>query len=75
MILGIALFPVFGVSGILFPLVARAVGLLASIVGIVTVRVRRDDEPSFRRCAVSPGRYRGSWKARPVLSMAAAWTS
>ncbi|MDI6894494.1 MAG: sodium-translocating pyrophosphatase [Bacillota bacterium] len=45
MILGIALFPVFGVGGILFPLVARAVGLLASIVGIMTVRVRRDDEP------------------------------
>jgi K(+)-stimulated pyrophosphate-energized sodium pump len=33
------------VSGILFPLVARAVGLLASIVGIMSVRARRDDEP------------------------------
>ncbi|CUH96563.1 K(+)-insensitive pyrophosphate-energized proton pump [Propionispora sp. 2/2-37] len=38
MILGIALFPAFGVNGILFPLVARAFGLLASIVGIFCVR-------------------------------------
>ena len=45
MILGIALLPAFGVQGILFPLVARAVGIIASIVGILTVRVRREDEP------------------------------
>ena len=45
MILGIALFPKFGVSGILFPLVARAFGIIASIVGIFTVRVKSDDEP------------------------------
>ncbi|MBE3574734.1 MAG: sodium-translocating pyrophosphatase [Firmicutes bacterium] len=45
MILGIALFPIFGVNGILFPLVARSVGVIASILGILSVRVRRDDEP------------------------------
>lgn len=43
MILGIALFPAFGVNGILFPLVARAFGLLASIIGIFLVR-NHDDE-------------------------------
>ncbi len=37
MILGVALFPYFGVNGILFPLVARALGLIATIVGILAV--------------------------------------
>lgn len=45
MILGIALIPVFGLNGILFPLVARAFGLLASIVGIFTVKAREDENP------------------------------
>ncbi|RJQ09635.1 MAG: sodium-translocating pyrophosphatase, partial [Bacillota bacterium] len=44
MILGIILLPAFGVQGILFPLVARASGLIASIIGIFTVRVKSDDE-------------------------------
>jgi K(+)-stimulated pyrophosphate-energized sodium pump len=45
MILGVALFPVFGVNGILFPLVARAFGLIASIVGIVFAKARKDEDP------------------------------
>ncbi len=45
MILGAALFPVFGVKGILFPLVARAFGLIASIVGVLLVRTREDRDP------------------------------
>jgi K(+)-stimulated pyrophosphate-energized sodium pump len=45
MILGIALIPKFGVKGILFPLVARAFGILASIVGIFCVRLKEDEEP------------------------------
>ncbi|MBI4387294.1 MAG: sodium/proton-translocating pyrophosphatase, partial [Elusimicrobia bacterium] len=44
MILGVSLYPVFGVQGILFPLVARAFGLLAAIVGIFCVSVREDEE-------------------------------
>jgi len=39
MILGIALYPVFGLGGILFPLLARAFGLIATIVGVVSVKV------------------------------------
>jgi len=39
MILGVALYPTFGVKGILFPLVIRSFGLLASIVGVLIVRV------------------------------------
>jgi K(+)-stimulated pyrophosphate-energized sodium pump len=45
MILGVALYPAFGVNGIVFPLVARAIGLLASIVGILTVRERAGEPP------------------------------
>ncbi len=39
MILGIALFPVFGINGIIFPLVARAFGIVASIIGLLSVKV------------------------------------
>src|SRR5690242_4132492 len=45
MILGAALFPVFGIKGILFPLVARAFGLIASIVGVLVVKTREDRDP------------------------------
>ncbi len=45
MILGIALFPVFGLGGILFPLLARAFGLIATIVGVFTVKCREDEDP------------------------------
>ncbi|MGE5576523.1 MAG: sodium-translocating pyrophosphatase [Syntrophothermus sp.] len=45
MILGIALYPAFGVAGILFPLVARATGILASIVGIFFVKTKEDADP------------------------------
>jgi K(+)-stimulated pyrophosphate-energized sodium pump len=45
MILGIALFPVFGMGGILFPLLARAFGLVATIAGVFTVSCREDEDP------------------------------
>ncbi len=45
MILGVALFPTFGINGIMFPLVARALGLLASVIGIMMVRGREDEHP------------------------------
>ncbi|HEU4390702.1 MAG TPA: sodium-translocating pyrophosphatase [Blastocatellia bacterium] len=45
MILGVALVPYFGVKGILFPLVVRAFGLIASIVGVMFVRTREDADP------------------------------
>ena len=45
MILGAALFPVFGLKGILFPLVARAFGLIASIVGVLMVKTSEDEDP------------------------------
>ena len=45
MILGIALYPVFGMGGILFPLLARAFGLIATIIGRLRVKVREDEDP------------------------------
>ncbi|OGJ42377.1 sodium-translocating pyrophosphatase [Candidatus Peregrinibacteria bacterium RIFCSPLOWO2_01_FULL_39_12] len=45
MILGIALFPTFGLKGIIFPLVARAFGLIASIIGVLTVKIKENQDP------------------------------
>src|SRR5881628_2098938 len=45
MVLGVALFPWFGVLGVLFPLVARGFGVLASIVGVYVVRAGEDEAP------------------------------
>lgn len=42
MILGVSLYPIFGLKGILFPLVARSFGIIASIIGIFTVKVKDD---------------------------------
>jgi K(+)-stimulated pyrophosphate-energized sodium pump len=45
MILGVALYPVFGLNGIMFPMVARALGLIASIIGIMAVRAQEHEDP------------------------------
>ncbi len=45
MILGVALLPVFGIYGVLFPLLARAFGLIASIIGVLIVRVKGEEDP------------------------------
>lgn len=44
MILGVALFPHFGIKGIFFPLVARAFGLIASMVGVALVSLKNEKE-------------------------------
>ncbi len=45
MILGVALFPHFGINGIIFPLVIRGFGLLSAIVGVLFARAKEEDEP------------------------------
>jgi K(+)-stimulated pyrophosphate-energized sodium pump len=45
MILGAALYPVFGVRGILFPLIVHAINLIASTVGVFVVNTREDEDP------------------------------
>jgi len=45
MIIGVTLFKEFGLLGILFPLMARALGLIASIAGVLVVRTDEDKDP------------------------------
>ncbi len=45
MILGVGLYPFFGLKGILFPLVARAFGLIASIIGVMMVKSDEQEDP------------------------------
>jgi K(+)-stimulated pyrophosphate-energized sodium pump len=45
MVLGVALYPVFGLKGILFPLVFRAFGLIASVIGVYSVKARPGEMP------------------------------
>jgi K(+)-stimulated pyrophosphate-energized sodium pump len=45
MILGAALFPVFGIKGILFPLIVHAINLVASIIGVAVVRSSETEDP------------------------------
>ncbi|HVH93119.1 MAG TPA: sodium-translocating pyrophosphatase, partial [Candidatus Acidoferrum sp.] len=45
MILGVGLYPFFGLKGILFPLVARAFGLIASIIGVMIVKSNEQEDP------------------------------
>jgi K(+)-stimulated pyrophosphate-energized sodium pump len=45
MILGAALFPVFGIKGILFPLIVHAINIVASIVGVASVHSKETDDP------------------------------
>ena len=45
MILGAALFPVFGLKGILFPLIVHAINIVSSIVGVSVVHSKEGDDP------------------------------
>ena len=57
MILGAALFPVFGIKGILFPLIVHAVNIISSTIGVVSCqpqRVRRPHALPQPRISTSP---------------------
>jgi K(+)-stimulated pyrophosphate-energized sodium pump len=71
MILGVALFPVFGLKGVLFPLVARAFGLIASIIGIMTVRLKNENENPMS--ALNRGYYITSILAAIVFYFTTHW--
>jgi K(+)-stimulated pyrophosphate-energized sodium pump len=45
MILGAALYPVFGLKGILFPLIVQAINLVASVVGVSIVHSKETEDP------------------------------
>ena len=69
MILGVALLPVFGIAGVIFPLVARGFGVLASIVGVYVVRGREAESPM---AALNRG-YLVTTVIAAILFGAAAW--
>src|ERR1043166_9172963 len=70
MILGVGLFPYFGLKGILFPLVARAFGLLASIVGVMVVKCKETEDPMS---ALNRGYYVASALAIAGFFVSAKW--
>jgi K(+)-stimulated pyrophosphate-energized sodium pump len=70
MILGVGLYSFFGLKGILFPLVARAFGLIASIVGIMIVKCDENEDPM---AALNRGYYVTSALAIVGFFFAARW--
>src|ERR687897_2988073 len=70
MILGVGLYPYFGIKGIVFPLVARALGLLASIVGIMIVKTDEKGDPMQ---ALNRGYYVTSGLAMVGFFVCAQW--
>ena len=70
MIIGVGLFPYFGLQGVLFPLVARAFGLIASIVGIMIVRTDEQGDPM---AALNRGYYVASILAIAGFFVASKW--
>jgi len=70
MILGVGLYPYFGIKGIVFPLVARALGLLASIVGIMIVKTDEKGDPMQ---ALNRGYYVTSALAMVGFFVSAQW--
>ena len=70
MILGVALYPVFGMAGVMFPLVARAFGIIASIVGVMCVRAKENEDPMK---ALNRGYYVTSILAAIFFYIAVYW--
>ena len=70
MILGVGLYPYFGLKGILFPLVARAFGLIASIIGVVIVKTEEKEDPM---AALNRGYYVTSALAIVGFFIATKW--
>jgi K(+)-stimulated pyrophosphate-energized sodium pump len=60
MILGATLFPVFGIRGILFPLIVQAINLIASTIGVSVVHSKEDEDPMH---ALNRGYYVTSFLA------------
>lgn len=70
MIIGVALFPVFGMNGVLFPLVMCAFGLLASMIGILVVRGSEEGHPMT---ALNRGYYVTAILSAIFLYFAVSW--
>jgi len=71
MILGVALYPAFGLSGILFPLVVRAFGLIASIIGIMLTKMKNENQDPMK--ALIKGYYITSFLAAIAFYITIKW--
>ena len=70
MILGVGLIPYFGWKGVIFPLVARALGIVASIIGVMVVRTEEHEDPMD---ALNIGYYLTSFLSALGFAGAAWW--
>src|SRR5712691_5587606 len=70
MILGVALYPYFGLKGVLFPLVVRAFGVLASMAGIWLVHTEEDGDPMQ---ALNKGYYLTTRLASVAFGIGCLW--
>ncbi|MBI5246172.1 MAG: sodium-translocating pyrophosphatase [Elusimicrobia bacterium] len=70
MILGVGLIPYFGWKGVVFPLVARALGILASICGVLVVQCEEHEDPMD---ALNIGYYLTSFLSALGFAGAAWW--
>ncbi|MBI1935547.1 sodium-translocating pyrophosphatase [Candidatus Woesearchaeota archaeon] len=72
MILGVALYSQgFGIKGILFPLVVRAFGLITTTVGIMTVKLKNENDNPMT--ALNRGYYKTSFLAAVVFYFTTRW--
>ena len=71
MILGVALYPYFGIKGILFPLVVGAFGLIAAIIGIMSVKLKNENENPMK--ALNRGYYITSFLVAIIFYAATKW--
>ncbi|MGH7656314.1 MAG: sodium-translocating pyrophosphatase [Gemmatimonadaceae bacterium] len=70
MILGVVLFKSFGVAGILLPLVIMSFGLVASVIGIMSVKTKEDGDPMD---ALNRGYYLTAFLVAIGLFVACKW--
>ena len=70
MILGVALYPYFGIGGVLFPLVVRAFGVLASIAGVCIVKTEEEGDPMQ---ALNKGYYLTTFLAALLFGLGCFW--
>ncbi len=70
MILGVGLYPFFGINGVIFPLIVRAFGLIASISGIMVVKTKEDGDPMM---ALNRGYYLTSFLAAVGFFIGTRW--
>ncbi|MEK6983657.1 MAG: sodium-translocating pyrophosphatase [Nanoarchaeota archaeon] len=71
MILGVALYQDFGIKGVMFPLVVRAFGLIATIIGVMSVKLKNENENPM--AALNRGYYLTSFLAAIAFYATTKW--